>query len=286
MLLELIIPFAILISGLNAECPQIDSLPVLNDAGDNFYCAFNWIGDIYPWDHDIPLEACNDGQYDYMDGFDNPGTDNRHFLQVGGLIVKAGCTFYGYSNANYGGSLTQYFGPATFPNGCSGGNCPSDHNSEYWGYSSIRCRCKQEPIICQPSDHWVTIMQCDNSNNDVEAKCSYTKTIGTTWTTEVTNSFEIDATVETAMSAAFFKFFEEDIAISASTGYDWTHTSSEAKSETEDFKVEAVVKSHSILIIEGAEGECGGNNVKTELFRLTSTDAAGNILSQTLEYLN
>jgi len=129
-------------------------------------------------------------------------------------------------------------------------------------------------------------MQCDNTNSDSETKCSYTKTIGTTWTSEVSDSMSIDSTIEYAMSASMFSFFSESLAISVSTGYDWTHTSSQAKSETEKFHVETIVNPRSLLIIDGAEGECGGNNVKTELFRFTSVDGTGNIISQTLENFN
>jgi len=286
MLLQLITLFAILFSPLNAECPNIDSLPVLNDAGDEFYCAFNW-GDDYPWDHDIPLEACNDGSHKdtWMDGYDHD-LDPDYFHPFGGLIVKAGCTLYGYSDHGYTGDRIEYNGPATFPDACTGGHCPPQKNDIHWCFPSYKCRCQQDPIICQPSDHYVTIMQCDNSNSDVETKCTYIKKIGTTWSTEASESMSIDTTIEESMSASFFSFFSDDIGISVSTGYDWTHTSSEAKSETQEFKVETVVNPHSILIIEGAEGNCGGNNVKTELFRFTSTDGDGNIISQTLEYFN
>jgi len=285
MLLQLITLFAILISPLNAECPNIDDMPVLNEAGDKFYCAFNW-GDLYPWDHDIPLEACTDDSWEtYMDGIDVDMAP-AYFKPFGGLIVKAGCTLYGYSDHGYTGDRIEYNGPATFPDACTGGHCPPQKNDIHWCFPSYKCRCQQDPIICQPSDHYVTIMQCDNSNNDVETKCPYTKTIGTTWTTEASKSMSIDTTIEVAMSASFFSFFSEELSISSTTGYDWTQTSSQAKSETEEFKVETVVSPHSILIIEGAEGNCGGNNVKTELFRFTSTDREGNIISQTLEYLD
>jgi len=288
MFLQLITLFAILISPLNAECPNIDDLPVMNEAGDNFYCAFNW-HDEMPWNHDIPLEACiyDWMKSDYMDGYDEDHPSSS-FEEFGGLIVKAGCTLYAYSESGYTGDRIEYNGPATFPDACTGGHCPPDKEGTvlYWGFPSFKCRCQQDPIICQPSDHYVTIMQCDNSNNDFEAKCTYTKTIGTTWTTEASNSMSIDTTIEASMSASFFSFFSADLGISSTTGYDWTQTSSQAKSETEEFKVETVVPPHSILIIEGAEGNCGGNNVKTELFRFTSTDGDGNIISQTLEYFN
>ena len=87
--------FTFMIPVLGAECPKINNLPVLNTAGNNFYCAFDWI-DAYPWTHEIPLEACNDKRYNLMDGTDWD-TGNVHlFKPIGGLIVKAGCTLYGY----------------------------------------------------------------------------------------------------------------------------------------------------------------------------------------------
>ena len=38
-----------------------------------------------------------------------------------------------------------------------------------------------------------------------------------------------------------------------------------------------------MLIIEGAEGDCGGNIVQTELFIITTVDGDGNVESQ---YIN
>ena len=87
--------FTFLIPLLGAECPKINDLPVLNSAGNNFYCAFDWI-DSYPWTHEIPLEACNDKRYNLMDGTDWDTGHVHWFKPIGGLIVKAGCTLYGY----------------------------------------------------------------------------------------------------------------------------------------------------------------------------------------------
>merc|ERR1719270_2164578 len=148
-----------------------------------------------------------------MDGFD-ADLDPAYFSYFGGLIVKAGCTLYGYSDHGYTGDRIEYNGPATFPDACTGSHCPPWTNGEAWGFPSFKCRCQQDPIICQPSDHYVTIMQCDNSNNDVEAKCTYTKTIGTTWTTEASQSMSIDTTIEGAMSVSFFSFFSLDLGYS------------------------------------------------------------------------
>merc|ERR1712136_156069 len=215
-----------------------------------------------------------------------------NFFDFGGTIVKAGCTLYGYENEHFHDDANEYDVPKLYANGCPFGddhfkcNREMDNNFDHWGWSSFKCRCKQDPIICSPSDSWVTIDEIDNTDNDNKAKATYTKVIGTTWTSEASESMSIDSTIEESMSAGFFNFFSDDIGISVATGYDWTHTSSEAKSETETFTVETTVDAHSILIIEGAEGECGGNNVKTELFKLTSVDENGNVIKQTLEYMN
>ena len=53
---------------------------------------------------------------------------------------------------------------------------------------------------------------------------------------------DIDATIEAAMSAQFFVSFSAELGVSVSTGYDWTQTSSEAKSETQQFKVETSIR--------------------------------------------
>ena len=51
----------------------------------------------------------------------------------------------------------------------------------------------------------------------------------------------IDSSIEYSMTAKFFDMFEESLGISVTTGYDWSKTSSQAKSETESFTVSAQV---------------------------------------------
>ena len=75
----------------------------------------------------------------------------------------------------------------------------------------------------------------------------FSKTIGTTWTSQASESMKIDETIKISMSTSFFDLFSTDIGISLETGYDWTHTSSRAKSETEQFHVETIVKPRKLL---------------------------------------
>jgi len=266
------------IEGVISECPSINDLPVLNESGDEFYCAFSW----KDFGSDEAIQGCNGYMDTYMDNYDWGETNG--FEPVGSIIVKAGCTFYGYHDNGYTDLHLKYHGPATFPNGCINNDCPIIRNSDYpGGFLSLQCRCEQDPIICQPTDEWATIMQCDNTMSSVETTCAYSKTIGTTWTEETTNSFNIDASIEFSMTESFFGLFEDTLSISATTGYDWSKTSSQAKSETETFQVTVKAPPYTLVQINGAEGNCGGNNVKTELFQTITLDPEGNILSEELE---
>jgi len=271
------------IAGTRAECPNINDLPVMTAAGDSFYCF--WI--YAEKGGDIPLEGCNGQGYSYLDGADEDSPAG-YYWPIGSAIVKAGCTLYGYELNGFTGARIDYSGPATYPDGCSGSNCPpvigaDDGVTSPRGFRSYKCRCQQDPIICTPSDKYVTIMQCDNTRSDVDTLCQYTKTIGTTFTNTAQESMSIDTSIEYAMEASFFSFFKESLGVSVSTGYDWTQTSSEAKSETHSYTVRTTVPPHKLLIIEGAEGDCGGNIVQTELFRISTVDVDGNVESQYID---
>ena len=96
-MLKFALLFLVLVVGLNSECPAIDDLPAITKDGKQFYCAFNW----WPKGDDLPIDACNkmNGAAHNKTWMENQDQDPaEHFYQpVGSLIVKAGCTFYGYS---------------------------------------------------------------------------------------------------------------------------------------------------------------------------------------------
>ena len=70
-----------------------------------------------------------------------------------------------------------------YPDGCKfvQGNktlCPSvnPYADRYGnGFRSFSCRCRQTPIICQPTDEWVVITSYDNSESSSKGKCNYIK---------------------------------------------------------------------------------------------------------------
>lgn len=273
---------------IRAECPPINSIPVMNEDNTNFVCAQTWDapGSVNP------IEGCNIAAqtHVYYKGEDFDATDCC-FIAMGSIIVKAGCTLYGWEHGGYTGRLFTYPGPNVFPNGCTNPydptTCPPIGAGPPYasGPVSVKCRCQQEPIICVPEDGWERIMQCDNSDGSTATTCKYKKTIGTTYSSEVQNSMSIDVTIEESLEASYFTLLSETLGISASTGYDWTLTSTETKSEEHSYEVDTDVPPGTIVMIDGAIGKCGGSTSKTELFKISSYDPEGRLLEEKYENL-
>merc|ERR1712223_1830860 len=107
-LIALIILFAFGVAAIQAECPPVDSVPVMHPLiNDTFNCARKYSG---PGDAQ-PIQGCNTCSYggdDYVfdaeDGYDYP---DGGFL-VGSLIVNPGCTFYGFQYDNYEGDVYTF----------------------------------------------------------------------------------------------------------------------------------------------------------------------------------
>ena len=82
------------IVGVNKECPNEEDLPVLNERGDKFYCAFSWD----ERGGDIAREGCKGTKTVFMDG-DNFSVNkniNKGMLSTGSIMVEVGCTLTGY----------------------------------------------------------------------------------------------------------------------------------------------------------------------------------------------
>jgi curli biogenesis system outer membrane secretion channel CsgG len=80
-------------------------------------------------------------------------------------------------------------------------------------------------------------MTCDNTGGIVDATCTYSKTIGTSFEDEVENSMGIDGTIEAEMKAQFFGIFGIQLGVSSTTGYNWNEISTAAQSEVESYEV-------------------------------------------------
>ncbi len=144
---------------------------------------------------------------------------------MGSLIVLAGCTFYGFGSINYEGDIYQYNGALTVANNQDpvlGIYANEICGQVVEGYRSIQCRCQQAFIACAPTDDYVPVMSCDATNSEISVECTYTETIGTTYTEEAMQSMSVSATVEESIQLGLFDLFSSDLGFSATTQYNWS----------------------------------------------------------------
>ena len=77
----------------------------------------------------------------------------------------------------------------------------------------------------------------------------------------------VSETVEESIKASFFGIFEANIGFSLSTGYDWGSVDSTTKSDAKSYQIELEILPHEKAQIEAAVGNCGSNEVHTQLYR-------------------
>jgi len=234
--------------------------------GDRFtgFCA--WYGK----GHELPLMGCNGKKVCVPDGktfaVDKKGT----YFQFGSIVVQPGCTFTGYKNNEFTGPKYEITGPALISKtDFHQGHTVGDVYGALVG--SFAVSCKQKLPDCQPTDSWQVIGAFDNSQSTNEAEFSYAHTVGTEWSAEVQQHFSYSAAITAELKASFFKTFESTIGSSITTGYDWSKTSSQAKSESTTTTVTIKVPAGERLQLERAVGKCGGSEVHTELMRAISS---------------
>ena len=78
--------------GVNKECPNEEDLPVLNERGDKFYCAFSWD----EAGGDKKKNSCKGTKTVYMADEDFSVDIDKGMLSTGSIMVNAGCTLTGY----------------------------------------------------------------------------------------------------------------------------------------------------------------------------------------------
>jgi len=251
-------------------CPEWDELPRVWNS--KFIGARKYLES----GHDIPALSCNGNYYEPVNGYQvsaDPGT----CFPIGSLFVHAGCTLYGFCDYNYEGQYKSFEGPLFIS------KLPKDTFCGYFATGTdVPCAksylvdCRQHYPDCVPSDNWETVASYDNSNSHLPSTFTYKYTIGTSWSTEMSEGMSIDETVSAEMSAGFFDIFESKIGMSVTTGYNWNEVSTEAKSETKEFQVETNVPAGESIQIQQTKGTCGGSTVNTEMFRSVSYDFDGN----------
>ena len=74
--------------------------------------------------------------------------------------------------------------------------------------------------------------------------------------------------------------FEVTLGVSATTGYNWSKTSSVAKNEQKQYEVEATAPAGTILEIKQVVGHCDGSIVSTEKYKISHLSATRSIISE------
>jgi|ERR1712179_29760 len=254
-------------------CPDISELPIVENK------QFIGVRTYHDKGNDIPALSCNGYAHDYVSGYqhsENPG----YGIKFGSIFVHPGCTFYGFNDYNYQGSYTEWRGPLFIS------NVPLRQFGDYCGDAacpaSLLVDCRQQYPDCQPEDSWKTVTSLDNTHSDLPATFTYKYTIGTSWSDQMSNSMDISTTISEEVKAGFFGIFEASIGVSVTTGYNWSETSTEAKSETKEFSDVIEVPGGRVITIQQAKGKCGGSEVNTEMFRNVATFKDGNQIIETI----
>merc|ERR1711942_214566 len=242
-------------------CPDISELPIVWNKQFLGFRYYEGKG------NDIPALSCTGDYHDQVNGEQHSATPGRGW-PIGSIFVHPGCTFYGFHDYDYQGSYTEWTGPLFIS------NVPEWEFGHTCGVACARSYlvdCKQQYPDCQPEDSWKTVASFDNTLSDLPSTFTYKYTIGTSWSSQMTESMSVDATISSEVKAGFFDIFEASIGMSVTTGYDWSETSSEAKSEIREFTDSTEVPGGRMIQIQQTKGHCGGSEVNTEMFRNVAT---------------
>jgi len=254
----------------NGECPSLKDIPIMYDES-HFMCKVHW----RERGGEYSVTSCNGDQFSNHDHTDVSSAGG--FFPMGSIAVKVGCTLYMWMGYDFTGVSKAIVGPEFIYDNTWGLIGNDDYPP---GPLSYKCRCIQEPINCEPEDQYEVIISCDNLLGVTTAKCSYQHTIGTEFSESVSEGMSIDASIKAELELQFWEIFKANLGFSASTGYDWTHTSQATQNEQVTVTVEAEAPPGMVLMIEQAVGHCGGSEAKTEMIRLSHQDTYGNIVHQ------
>ena len=160
--------------------------------------------------------------------------------------------------------------------------------------NNIKVKCCDVPDpaeICQPTDTWDLIIECDNIDALSATTCSYERKVGISHsTTESEGHYEqseiykeIGFSLNGAISMLSMNF-KVNLAQSTTTGHDWTLTNSEVwgveTTTSVSFDVPPLVKTQLLQTM----GSCGIYNVKAT--RVKRVDTQAKTMSQTVTYFD
>jgi len=258
-------------------CPDIKQLPIVENK------QFIGIRIYHGNGNDIPALSCNGAYQEFFSGFQY-SSDPGKGTMIGSIFVHPGCIFYGFHDYNYQGSYTEWTGPLFISNvpDVFGHICDNDHYNHVPCVDSFLVDCRQQYPDCQPEDDWKTVTSLDNTQSDLPATFTYEYTIGTSWSHQMSDSMSISNSISAEVKAGFFDIFEASLGVSVTTGYNWSETSTAAKSETRKIIDSIQVPGGRVITIQQAKGYCGGSEVNTEMFRNVATFKDGKQIIETI----
>ena len=192
-------------------------------------------------------------------------------LWMGSVYVHSGCQLHIFEKPDYQGKMATIKGPVFQYDDKDYGVL-----KKCYGRPCVRSYIVECGMImpnCVPSDEWTSVAYLDNSGSSFPTTFTYEYAIGTEWSTEISQGFHIDVSVTQTVKASFFEIFEASVSTTFSTGYNWQHTSYEARSEVSTFNIETEIPAGKILKIEQARGVCGNSAIKTEMFKTTEINS-------------
>ena len=265
-----------------AECPQLRDIPIMYGDTNTFTCARVYMGKSGNYLVNS-CNKCNSGgaelnYFEVNDGYDADAGEGKLY-PMDTILVKPGCELVGYSESNYGGEYQEFKEGIHLNAGheMGQGDCGN-------GWRSFRCRCQDlTPVNCEATDRFDVVLQCDAMGSSSPVKCDYKKQVGVVYSDELSTSVHVGLAVEFEISAAMMEVFSVSLGESASTGFDWTATSTSTRKQVKTISVNAEAPAGLFLTIEQAVGTCGGSTVKTELFRIRHTDSNGDIVHEGFE---
>lgn len=209
------------------------------------------------------------------------GETKGAMLPMGSVIVNPGCTMYVFSGYNYrGGFITFEAGVHPLVKQTNKQTnylyacytiTPSPLGNAVACAKSVMFTCVQVFPTCTPSSAWHTVATLDNQHSTVASQFSYTKTIGTKFSTAITNSFGVSVTAKSTFEAGFFDLFAAKTSLSLTIKYDWSRLDTEEKSTDTSYNVEVTLPAGLKVHIEEVVGTCGGSTIQTQMFRVVDS---------------
>lgn len=224
---------------------------------------------------DLQFTSCNGDCKDYLAETKLTSAAPNAFL-FASLFVNPGCKVFVFEDYNFAGTTKEKeFLPGLHHKVKP--ELPLHPNSEGIAVAkSMGFTCTQVLPSCTPSDKWQTVATLENTDASGPTTFSYLKTVGTSFSTSITNSFSVSVTWEAEVKASLFGQTASQ-GVSATTGYDWTSLDEEEKTTTRTYNVDVLVPAGLKVHIEEVLGTCGGSSVHTQMFRVLD-DSNGNIL--------